>query len=103
MAAAVVKYADFIVLTSDNPRKEDPYDIIKDVEPGLKASKKPYLVEVERRTALRRALSRLRSGDVLVLCGKGHEDYQVIDGMTLYLDEHRIVNDWLREKGLITE
>lgn len=103
MAAAVVKYADFIVLTSDNPRKENPYDIIRDVEPGLKASKKPYLVEVERRAALRRALAKLRAGDVLVLCGKGHEDYQVIDGMTLYLDEHRIVRDWLRQKGLITE
>ena len=42
----------------------------------------------------------LREGDVLVLCGKGHEDYQAVDGVTLYLDEHRIVHDWLCEKGL---
>ncbi len=100
MAKAVVKYADFAVLTSDNPRKEDPYAIMKDVEPELKASQKPYLAEVERRTALNRALSMLRAGDVLVLCGKGHEDYQVIDGVTIYLDEHRIVREWLEAHGL---
>ena len=100
MANAVVKYADFTFLTSDNPRGEDPYAIIEDVEPGLKASGKPYAVEVERRTALRKALDMLREGDVLALCGKGHEDYQVVDGVTLYLDEHRIVREWLDEKGL---
>ena len=100
MGEAVVKYADFAILTSDNPRKENPYDIIKDVEPVLKASGKPYLVEVERRVALEKALAMLRPGDVLVLCGKGHEDYQAIDGVTIYLDEHRIVKDWLTEHKL---
>ena len=45
--------------------------------------------------------AEVREGDVLVLCGKGHEDYQAVDGVTLYLDEHRIVHDWLCEKGLI--
>ena len=100
MSEAVVKYADFAVLTSDNPRKEDPCAIIKDAEPVLAASGKPYIVEVERRTAVNRALDMLRPGDVLALCGKGHEDYQVIDGVTLYLDEHRIVREWLERKGL---
>ena len=101
MGEAVVKYADFAILTSDNPRKENPYDIIGDVEPILKASGKPYLVEVERRTALQKALMMLRAGDVLVLCGKGHEDYQAIDGVTIYLDEHRIVREWLQMKHLV--
>ncbi len=101
MAAAVLRYADSIVLTSDNPRREDPQAIIDQVEPLLRAGGKPYLVEVERRRAVRAALEQLADGDVLVLCGKGHEDYQVIDGVTIYLDEHRIVQDWLREKGLI--
>lgn len=101
MADAVVKYADFAVLTSDNPRKENPYDIIKDVEPALAASGKPYLVEAERRMAVRKALELLTDGDVLVLCGKGHEDYQVVDGVTLYLDEHTIVREWLAEKHLV--
>ncbi len=95
MANAVIKYADYVVLTSDNPRKEDPYDIIKDVEPALKKSGKPYIVEIERRTALKKSLDLLKNGDVLVLCGKGHEDYQVVDGVTVYLDEHRIVREWL--------
>lgn len=99
MANAVVKYADFIVLTSDNPRKENPYAIIKDVEPVLAASGKSYLVEVERRAAVHKALALLQPGDVLVLCGKGHEDYQVIDGVTIYLDEHRIVREWLAAHG----
>lgn len=101
MSQAVVKYAKIAVLTSDNPRKENPYDIIADAETVLKESGIEYIVEVERRTALRKALELLREGDVLVLCGKGHEDYQVIDGVTLYLDEHRIVKDWLLENGLI--
>ena len=97
---AVFKYADFAILTSDNPRRENPYDIIGDVEPVLKRSGKPYLVEVERRTALQKALAMLRPGDVLALCGKGHEDYQAIDGVTIYLDEHRIVRDWLTQHQL---
>ena len=100
MSKAVVKYADFAILPSDNPRKENPYDIIKDAEPVLAASKIKYIAEVDRRAALTKALEMLREGDVLVLCGKGHEDYQAVDGVTLYLDEHRIVHDWLCEKGL---
>lgn len=100
MSAAVAKYADYAVLTSDNPRGEDPWAILRDAEPELAASGKPYLVELERRTAVRKALELLRPGDVLALCGKGHEDYQVIDGVTIYLDEHRIVREWLQERGL---
>lgn len=100
MAEAVLRYADVIVLTSDNPRSEDPDSIIAQVEPQLRQSGKPLYVETERRRAVLCALELLRPGDVLVLCGKGHEDYQVIDGVTVYLDEHRIVRDWLVQKGL---
>ncbi len=100
MSAAAVKYADFIALTSDNPRKEDPWAIIQDAEPVLAESGKPYFIEVERRAAILRALEMLKTGDVLILCGKGHEDYQAIDGVTIYLDEHRIVRDWIRQRGL---
>ncbi len=99
MAKAIVKYADFAILTSDNPRKENPYDILEDVEPTLNESKKPYIMEIDRRIALQKALNMLKKDDVLVLCGKGHEDYQVVDGVTIYLDEHRIVNDWLKANG----
>ncbi len=100
MTAAVLEYADLVVLTSDNPRREDPEAIIAMVEPLLRESGKPYIVEAERRRGVNAALEALRPGDVLVLCGKGHEDYQVIDGVTIYLDEHRIVSEWLAKKGL---
>lgn len=103
MGQAVVQYADFAILTSDNPRKEDPCAIMEDVEPVLKASGKPYWKILDRREAVERALEMLRKGDVLVLCGKGHEDYQAIDGVTIYLDEHRIVHDWLAARGLAAE
>ncbi len=103
MAQAALKYADFIVLTSDNPRREDPQSILQEVEPLLRAGQKPYLVEIERRRAVYAALEQLRPGDVLVLCGKGHEDYQVLDGVTIYLDEHRIVHDWLKKRGMLPE
>ena len=96
MARAAVKYADEIILTSDNPRKENPYEIIEDAESILRTSEKPYIIEVERRRAIGKAMSLLGKGDMLCLCGKGHEDYQVIDGVTVYLDEHKIVADWLK-------
>ena len=71
MAKAALRYGDEIVLTSDNPRGEDPYSIVADVEPTLKAGGKPYYVEIERRRAIRFALGLLSEGDMLVLCGKG--------------------------------
>lgn len=101
MSKAALHYADEIVLTSDNPRSENPYHILEDAESVLRTGGKPYLVEVERRRAITKALSLLENGDMLVLCGKGHEDYQAIDGVTIYLDEHRIVADWLKETHLV--
>ncbi|MEG0339857.1 MAG: UDP-N-acetylmuramoyl-L-alanyl-D-glutamate--2,6-diaminopimelate ligase [Oscillospiraceae bacterium] len=99
MSAAAAKYADFVILTSDNPRKENPYDIIKDTQPTLIENAVPYLVETERRSAVCKALEMLHEKDVLMLCGKGHEDYQAVDGVTLYLDEHTIVSEWLQKNG----
>ncbi|MEA5050341.1 MAG: UDP-N-acetylmuramoyl-L-alanyl-D-glutamate--2,6-diaminopimelate ligase [Oscillospiraceae bacterium] len=98
MAKAVCDYADFIILTSDNPRTEDPLGIISEVQPFIKASGIPYTAQPDRFYAIRWALENLHKDDLLVLCGKGHEDYQVIDGCTIYLDEHRIVKDFFDEK-----
>ncbi len=99
MAEAVCRYSDFIVLTSDNPRTEDPLKIIKEVSPLIKKSGKPFTAQPDRLYAIRWALENLKKDDVLVLCGKGHEDYQVIDGCTIYLDEHRIVREFFEKKG----
>lgn len=99
MSEAVAKYADFAVLTSDNPRGEDPQSIIDDAVGGLIENKIPYITEVDRRKAIKMALDMLQYNDILILCGKGHEDYQVIDKITLYLDEHQIVEEYMKKRN----
>lgn len=101
MALAVSKYSDFAVLTSDNPRKEDPLEIIKDTEKGLIKAKTPYVSFADRYGAILWAMSNIQKDDVLCLLGKGHEDYQVLYSSTIYFDEHKIVNDILEDKGLL--
>jgi UDP-N-acetylmuramoyl-L-alanyl-D-glutamate--2,6-diaminopimelate ligase len=91
MAQAVAKYADLSIITSDNPRDEDPVKIIEDALPGLEASGARYEVIPDRYTAIEWALSHAQEGDVLVLAGKGHEDYQVLSYGTIYFDEREIV------------
>lgn len=99
MSEAVAKYADFAVLTSDNPRGEDPQKIIEDAVGPLEENNIPHICEVDRRKAIKMALDMLQYNDILVLCGKGHEDYQVIDKITLYLDEHQIVEQYMRKRN----
>jgi len=91
MVEAVAKYADYVVFTSDNPRKEDPQEIIDSVKGYFDEKNIPYTAEADRRKAINIALNMLQYNDTLVLCGKGHEDYQVLNGITVYLDEHEIV------------
>ncbi|MBC8570110.1 UDP-N-acetylmuramoyl-L-alanyl-D-glutamate--2,6-diaminopimelate ligase [Zongyangia hominis] len=98
MTAAVAKYADFAIFTSDNPRDEDPMQIIEDGLPGFEEYKIPYKVIVDRYQAIQWALDHAQPGDLLVLAGKGHEDYQVLDFGTIGFDEHEIVKDLLQKK-----
>ena len=98
MTAAVAKYADFAIFTSDNPRDEDPMQIIEDGLPGFEEYKIPYKVIVDRYQAIQWALEHAQPGDLLVLAGKGHEDYQVLDFGTIGFDEHEIVKDLLKRK-----
>ena len=99
MSDVVAKYADFAVLTSDNPRGEDPQKIIDDAIGPLVENKIPHIAEVDRRKAIKMALDMLQYNDILILCGKGHEDYQVIDKITLYLDEHEIVEQYMKKRN----
>lgn len=99
MSEAVMKYADFAILTSDNPRGENPQGIIDDARQYLVEKNFPHIAEVDRRKAIKIALDMLQSKDILVLCGKGHEDYQVIDKITLYLDEHEIVKQYMKKRN----
>ncbi len=94
MGAAAGGLADFCIVTSDNPRSENPMDIINDVLPGVKKSKCSYAVIPDRREAIVYALDHGLEGDVIVLMGKGHEDYQEINGKKLHLDENEEVGKY---------
>ena len=91
MADAAASLADFVVLTSDNPRTEDPEAIIKDAAEGLKKHKTAKKIITDRTEAIRFAMNEAKSGDVIVLAGKGHETYQIIGTEKRHYDEREIV------------
>lgn len=97
MAKAAALYADRLVVTSDNPRNEAPEAIIKDILVGLEGTDVPYDVVVDRREAIYHALKIAQKGDIIVLAGKGHEDYQILAGMEhIHFDEREVVADGLK-------
>lgn len=96
MAKAAAKYADFLIITSDNPRDEDPELIIKDILEGIDKDKTAYITITDRIKAINWAVENAIKDDVIVLCGKGHEDYQILPGnVKIHLDEREIVKDAL--------
>lgn len=97
MAKAAAKFADRLIITSDNPRDEIPEAIIDDILTGLKDSEIPFDVVVDRTEAIYHALKIAEKGDIIVLAGKGHEDYQVLPGNEhIHFDEREIVSDGLK-------
>ncbi|HUY14443.1 MAG TPA: UDP-N-acetylmuramoyl-L-alanyl-D-glutamate--2,6-diaminopimelate ligase [Terriglobia bacterium] len=99
MGEAAGTLSDLVVLTSDNPRSEDPFSIMNDVMVGLQRAGKPYLAEVDRGTAIRKAVEQARAGDVVVIAGKGHETYQVLKDRTIPFDDREVTRAALRELG----
>ncbi len=91
--------ADFVIVTSDNPRTEDPMSIIEEILPGVREGKAPYKVICDRREAIRWAIDHHQPGDVILLCGKGHEDYQIIGHEKIHMDEREIVAEYLAERA----
>ena len=91
--------ADFCILTSDNPRCEDPMDILDQIEDGIRHTGCQYVVIENRREAIRYALTHAQPSDVIVLAGKGHETYQEINGVKHPFDEKIIVAELLKELG----
>jgi len=89
MGAIAARAADLAVVTSDNPRREDPDRIIHDIEAGMAGT--PHLRIVDRRAAVLRALAIARPDDVILLAGKGHETYQVVGEERVPMDEREIV------------
>ena len=96
MGRAAARSADFLVVTTDNPRTERPGDIIADILPGLAGSDTPYVVVEDRVEAIHYCLDHALTGDVIVLCGKGHETYQEIDHVKHHMDEREIVAEYLK-------
>lgn len=95
--------SDLAILTSDNPRSEDPILIMNDVLVGLQRTGKPYIAEVDRQVAIRKALAEAREGDVVILAGKGHETYQVLKDKTVPFDDRQVARRVLNELGFRKE
>jgi len=84
------------VVTSDNPRTEDPQDIIDQIMRGARDLSK-FTVEVDRRSAIRRAVEAAAGGDLVLIAGKGHETYQIFKDRTIHFDDREVARDVLRE------
>ncbi len=96
MAKAVAKYADVAVLTSDNPRSEQPAAIMDDARPGL-AGATTVIEHPNRKAAICLAVKAMQQGDVLLIAGKGHEDYQIIGGQTIHFSDVEAAREAVEE------
>ena len=96
MGGIAGEYADFSVITSDNPRTEDPEEIMIDIEHGLKMQTNAYTKMADRKRAIDYALTYAQQNDTVVIAGKGHEDYQIIGTEKIHLDDVEIVEDWFK-------
>jgi UDP-N-acetylmuramoyl-L-alanyl-D-glutamate--2,6-diaminopimelate ligase len=100
MGRVAARLADWTVLTSDNPRSEDPADIIAAIEQGFaKEAVKAYEVEPDRRKAIVRALATANKGDIVLIAGKGHEDTQIFKDRTVPFSDIEVVEEVLRDRG----
>ena len=91
------KLADLTIITSDNPRFEEPQDIINDIKTGIEKTDGKYVEICDRKEAIRYAITHGEPGDIIVLAGKGHEDYQEIKGVKYPMDDHKMVEEVLEE------
>jgi UDP-N-acetylmuramoyl-L-alanyl-D-glutamate--2,6-diaminopimelate ligase len=98
MAQEAVRQSDRVIITSDNPRFEEPQAIIDDMLAGLTPQQlKKVVTIVDRREAIRTATMMARKGDVILIAGKGHEDYQEIKGVTYHMDERELIQEILED------
>ena len=95
MGRIAAQWSDFLVITSDNPRTEEPAAIIEDILAGLKDSATPYVVVENRVEAIHWAIAHAQPGDILLLAGKGHETYQILKTGVIHLDEREVVAEAL--------
>ena len=93
------RLADFTVITSDNPRFEEPQAIIDDIITGIEKTDGAYIAICDRKEAIRYAIEHGRAGDVIILAGKGHETYQEIKGVKYDMDDRVLIAEILEEQG----
>ncbi len=95
MGAISAELADYMIITSDNPRTEEPEAIIADILEGIKDTKTPYVVITDRREAIKYAIEHAEKDDAIILAGKGHETYQIVGKTKYHMDEREIVAEVL--------
>lgn len=99
MGMAAGELSDFVVLTSDNPRSEDPLQIMNDANVGLQRTESKHVFEPDREIAIRKAIEEARSGDFVLIAGKGHETYQIFKDRTIHFDDREVARKVLKEFG----
>jgi UDP-N-acetylmuramoyl-L-alanyl-D-glutamate--2,6-diaminopimelate ligase len=95
MGEAAGSLSDVVILTSDNPRTEDPNQILSDAEAGIRKTAKPYEKIADRREAIHQAIAQARTGDLVLIAGKGHEDYQIIGREVFHFDDKEVAREAL--------
>lgn len=87
------RLSDLTIITSDNPRNEEPADIINDILSGLSETSREYIVEPDRRKAIEYAISTAVAGDFVIIAGKGHENYQIFQDQTIHFDDVEVATE----------
>ena len=91
MGAVAAKYADEIIVTSDNPRAEDPALIIEQIVAGFPEGFSSYQVEQDRERGIAAGINSAEKGDIVIIAGKGHEDYQILGEKVIHFDDYEVV------------
>jgi UDP-N-acetylmuramoyl-L-alanyl-D-glutamate--2,6-diaminopimelate ligase len=95
MAKIAEKYSDLVIVTSDNPRTENPNDIIKDIVKGFESEN--YIVEIDRKEAIKKAVLKAEKDDIILIAGKGHETYQILGTTKIHFDDREIAIEAIKE------
>jgi UDP-N-acetylmuramoyl-L-alanyl-D-glutamate--2,6-diaminopimelate ligase len=99
MGEVAGRLSDLTILSTDNPKSEDPLKIISDIVVGLQKTHGKYMIEPDREKAIGLAIDEARAGDILLLAGKGHENYQILADRTLEFDDREVARKALRDRG----
>jgi UDP-N-acetylmuramoyl-L-alanyl-D-glutamate--2,6-diaminopimelate ligase len=95
MGEVATRLSDFVIITSDNPRSEEPFEIIRDIESGTVRGN--YLIEPDRAEAIRKAVDMADIGDIILIAGKGHEDYQEVKGIRCRFNDREVLEKVLKD------